>query len=276
MGFLHTSLALFLCVHICMGCHTRSSKHIEQVVWADDGSGHAYVVMTSKWQQQSNKNPTTRYKHQLFIQNREGLERRALTSVREHQVGALLYYMKKAGYVLLEVVESDTLYRYEHISLDGRIRVLDTWDLSKQPCLNMLFIPSPNGEHIAHITRISKQTHTCEQSQAQVRLLHAHTLQAIKTYTWPVEDTLDATWTLQNTLVVQSASEGAWEMNLTSPPHPVASPACMFPKTTSSMVSQEGVMITQGYPEGAPVETVPEQDPDVPVFGCNRVSPKPL
>ena len=147
------------------------------VVWADDGSELAVVIQN----QSGDQTDLTPSQHQIWVQNQDGSERRAITDWRNYQAKQI-FYMKQAGYFVVESLLEKGARRFDKIDLDGNeILIIETPDREHQPCQQSLVpnslplqveqtvIPSPDGQRLGHI-------YSPECGKVTVEFLYANSL----------------------------------------------------------------------------------------------------
>lgn len=247
------------------GCW-EDAESIQAAVWSDDDTSQAYVHLY--FEQSSSTNPMTgqhntrNHRHQLFVQSANGSGRRAVTGERPGAMGTAFYYMKRAGYLLIEVDEEGQATRWDVVRLsDGHAQTLARRVPGTEPaspCEQFDAIPSPDGSTIAVLERTapSNTPSGCLEGQMTVRFVDPDSLSTTATYSWAVEGVPGAVWTAAGDLRVWSYRDGAWSVAPATGPTPAAEPSCTQQVTSSSNVSSDGVVITPGEPEGQPVRVV--------------------
>jgi hypothetical protein len=245
------SIAVLLLMAGLGGCSTTptqdwtASRHDETVVWADDDSEWAIIV--SSYEQRGGgafRQPERRnFNHQLVIQNGAEGERIAVTSPRDDRPGQI-FYMKSAGYFLLEAVLSDGSQQFSRILPNGNeILVLEgrpTQCTAEQPNVKMphSIIPSPNGRQLAHI-------YTPQCGELGVEFMHASTLNFIDGRFMSIEQPLIATWHPQGYLILSDAKKTqAWKIVPGEDFTPISPPDCLTPSTSSSDISSTGLQVS--------------------------------
>ncbi|MCK5688456.1 hypothetical protein KAI87_04255 [Myxococcota bacterium] len=266
-------LLLTLLVSLSTACSWEGAEQIDQAVWSDDDTAQAYVKLL--YYERKDPNPlsgTTQkkdFRHQIFIQDADGSNRRALTDGRTFQNGAMLYYMKRAGYVVMEVIEGRDLFRYDIIRMDGQSTTLASWQNPSVPCAGFELTPSPDGAMIATMERLTAgqaMDLSCAPATVEVKFYSADSLSLISTYSWPANGMMESTWTLGGDFIVHDHEGGDWIVAPSTGPTPTTPPGCVYPKTTSGSVSAAGVVLSPGDSDSDPVHSVTR--PDVTVFGC--------
>ncbi len=266
-------LSAILLTVLATGCDWSESVQIDQVTWADDDSGHAYVKLLYEERRSANPlNGTTdkkNFRHQVFIQDTDGSNRRALTPARSKHNGAQIFYMRSAGYVLQEVLEGPDHARYDVIRMDGSSQTLVSWQDPGVPCVGLEVTPSPDGSVIAIMKRLSPGRSTdraCVAGSVEVVFYQASDLSEIGTHTWAVGGMTESTWKPNGEFVVHDYQTGDWIVDPSQGPRTTTAPNCVYPKTTSSAVSANAVMLIPGPGSNDPVHTTNGNASDV--FGC--------
>jgi hypothetical protein len=229
----------------------------DKVVWADDGSDVAIVVLRFEERQGSLFSGTTDkrlMKHKIFVQNLDGSKRHPINKDwRDFQNGQL-FYMKQAGYFVIESLLENGARRFDKISMDGdEILIIETPSNEHQPCqqnekntsydlpssaqVHHTVIPSPNAQYLAHL-------YSPECRKVTVEFLHANNLNLFDTQTMDIEEPMNVTWHPEGYIIfTNNNNDKAWKVIPLAPPEPLAPPKCTSPVTTSSNVSLEGKMV---------------------------------
>ncbi|OQW90451.1 MAG: hypothetical protein BWK79_19860, partial [Beggiatoa sp. IS2] len=109
-------------------------EQIDRIVWADDASEVAIVMLHSEEQKTENATEKRYFKHQIFTQKLDSTEKSPLTELRDHQVGQI-FFMKSAGYLITESISQDDTRRFDKIDMKGHeILIIETPDKTHQPC----------------------------------------------------------------------------------------------------------------------------------------------
>lgn len=232
---------LFLFLGACatspkLGGHSPALAN--PVVWADDGSEVAFVVNTHTAPPGMKGDPNT-YRHRLLAQKADGSEQRTVTPPRPYKA-INLYYMKKAGYLVVESDLGDGHVKIDRIAVyDGtEIPIIET--RGPKPCteggayLPNRVLPSPQGDLLAHA-----YSNRC--GEITVDFLDARNLFAQASQTLAVTQTPTLTWHPHGYLII-ALPDGttAWELRPGGSPLPAAYPPCLAPPTTSSAISARG------------------------------------
>lgn len=276
-----TTLTLLVSCSTTAPLQWTTMKQNEQVVWSDDDSKLATVVLqfeAKRLGMLSDKTERRAFKHQLFTQNPDGSNRKAITEWRDHQNGHL-YYMRQAGYFVVESILANGARRFDRINLQGNeILIIETPDFDHQPCSQSAednpaqplpaqvyqnVIPSPDGRLLAHV-------YSPDCGQVSVEFLHANNLSFITYHTINIDEPMTALWHPENyILLVNSEKTRAWKVTIQEPPVPVAPPNCIAPVTTSSSVSMAGKMVYFDEDNQLDFKEVGKERG----FGCQQASP---
>lgn len=228
-------------------CNEKSvkSEQLARVVWSDDNSEQALVVL--RYDQQEGMNPAavgaveSNFTHQIYVQNADGSNRRPVGIEFQGQSGHEVYYMKSAGYIvasLMEAADNNPVARYYQLRLDGTIN-----RLTEKP--HMQVIPSPDG---AYLARITQYPDTCANPAGNcpldIEILDAQTLSKLgQKYPFSFSSQPEVTWMPDGKLVAtdgqlsEAIEPGSDSVEEISPP------ACTYPPTSSSAVSHDGSFI---------------------------------
>ena len=245
---------------ILVGCSGNAprdwtvTEQNDKVVWADDGSDVAVVVLRFEERQGSLLSGTTDkrlMKHKIFVQNLDGSKRHSINKDwRDFQNGQL-FYMKQAGYFVVESLLENGSRRFDKISMDGdEILIIETPSNEHLPCqqtgkpalsniplsaqVHHTVIPSPDGQKLAHV-------YSPECRKVTVEFLHANNLSLFDTQTMDIEEPMNAIWHSESYIILtNNNNDKAWKVTPLAPPEPLEPPKCISPVTTSSDVSLEG------------------------------------
>jgi len=128
-------------------CQWQMQEYVDSVAWSDDAQEQAYVVLRyderAAYPMNGSKE-TARLRHQIYLQKADGTSRRLLTGERPRANGNHLFYMKKAGYVLYDVQDGDTV-NYDIVSMGGTPQTFAAMTIQNDPCSGIEVIPSPDG-----------------------------------------------------------------------------------------------------------------------------------
>lgn len=210
------------------------------VVWADDGSEVALAVTMELPPLSDTGGP--RYRHRILLQKTDGSDRRTATPPRPYRCRGI-YYMKRAGYLIVESQLNNGHVRIDRISPAGgtEIPVIETRgalnpcaDSRVQAYIRTQVIPSPDGKLLAHA-----YSQAC--GEITVDFLDAGRLIALSSETLPIDGPARLTWHPQGHLLV-ALDDGrtAWLMMPGQVTLPATYPACLTPATTSSDVASNG------------------------------------
>jgi hypothetical protein len=236
------------------GCLSPATQ-LDQAVWSDDDSELLLIelLFDEGWAPPGEgTTPKENFRHQLYIADADGSDRRVLGEEQEAQNGGQPYLMSAAGYVLWSVVAGDEgkeAFRWMSLD-DGTTRALDplTADVEFG-----FAVPSPSGAHIALVSS----------SGGYVEMLDGTTLEVVADASpEALSGNVDWTWTPDGSFVVTDRNR-AFAVDTSGVVTEVEVPYCTYPKTTSSRISAEGVMV---FVDG---ETVGFSDPfPTTAFGC--------
>lgn len=216
------------------------------VVWADDGSKLAIAIQKNP---EGDNTALSSPQHQIWTQNQDGSDRRALTDWRDYQPKQL-FYMKQAGYLVVESLLEKGARRFDKITLNGNeILIVETPDGEHQACqqspppapnqslplqVEQTVIPSPDGQQLAHI-------YSPECGKVTVEFLHANSLNIFDNQTMTIDEAMRATWHREGYIILTNYNnDKAWKVTPSAPPLPVLPPKCWSPVTTSSDISLKG------------------------------------
>lgn len=250
------SSLLFL-IGMMAGCTTTKERPVaenwtpmqtnNQVVWSDDATKVAVIELQyeEKGEEKSN------FTHQLYIQNVDGSERQAITEARDYQNGNL-YYMRQAGYFIMESLMPTGARRFDRIDENGNeILIIETPDNEHQPCGDVqaadnkplpqvyhTVIPSPDGALLAHIFSLD-----C--GEVSVEFLYSNNLNIITDPTIiPIEEPVNATWHTDNYIILtNNQNTKAWAVRIGQTPESITPPNCVAPVTSSSHIAYDGRMV---------------------------------
>jgi hypothetical protein len=223
----------------------KDYPHKNLVVWADDSSELAVVIQN----QSGDQTDLTTPQHQIWVQHQDGSERRAITDWRNYQAQQI-FYMKQAGYFVVESLLEKGARRFDKIALNGNeILIIETPDREHQPCrqsqapnsaqslpsqVEQTVIPSPDGQRLAHI-------YSPECGKVTVEFLYANSLNIFDNQTMTIDEAMKATWHREGYIILTNHNnDKAWKVIPAAPPLPVLPPKCLSPVTTSSDLSLEG------------------------------------
>jgi len=247
-------------------------KSDQSVVWADDGSEVAVVVLNQKLSPTDDKTLANPLRHKIVVQNPANAAQHDITRWREAQVGQI-FYMKQAGYLVVESLLENGVRRFDKIALNGNeILIIETPDNQHQPCGAPLpakpdklspprvfhtIIPSPDGHQLAHI-------YSPECRKVTVEFLHANNLSMIDSQTMDIDEPMRATWHPANYLILANFdNQKAWQVTPLAPPLPIMPPKCLHPTTTSSEIALDGRRVYLAQ-EQLMIETLGREK----AFGC--------
>ena len=206
--------------------------------WANDGSDVAILMESYEEKLGENQNIEQRnVTHQVIVQNPDASARRAITEPRDAYASSV-YYMKTAGYFLVESRLVNGGRRFDKVTLDGN-EILLMEIPGPKPCganiaIDDQFIPSPDGQQIAHV-------HSLECGVVTVSFLDAATLGYIDSKSQMIRKPVQASWHPDgHLLIVDNENSIAWAIEPQEGfrPHPL--PSCLKPVTSSGVVSSNG------------------------------------
>jgi Tol biopolymer transport system component len=163
------------------------------------------------------------FEHQIFVQNQDGSQRRAVTAKRAYKdEPGSLHYLKTAGYILLGSILLDQKYtvRYDKIDLQtGQITTiryhsdipqhLICKDISPPAFVVENVLPSPDGSFIAYF-----YSPAC--FKATVEFFDAKTLTLLDRQQIEISGINEAVWENAEGLTIYSttatASNNAWRL----------------------------------------------------------------
>ncbi len=236
----YTAALLLLLVSACHAVIWKTvPPQVSQTAIANDGSDVAVVMQNYEINQVAEKNPgdilavSRNFEHQIFVQNHDGSQRRAITKKRPYkdELGTF-HYLNTAGYILLGSMLSDkkSTVKYEKIDLTtGQANLVRHHSDISQPLLckgispqsfvveNVL--PSPDGTLIAYF-----YSPTC--FKVVVEFLKAKTLTLLDTQHVDVKGVNEAIWPSNENLIVYSTTEtagnNAWKLSPKTTPLPTS------------------------------------------------------
>lgn len=269
------ALAALFVMFCAAGCRWHDVEQIDQVVWSEDDQAQAIAVLLyeerKSWHPLNGTTDKRDFRHQIYVQNADGTELRPLTQARPGQNGARMFYARGAGYVLVEVIETTEAthrQRYDLIETSGETQTLVAWTHPNRPCAGFEIMPSPDGRYVATVERHAPQGEgwECAGGDVEAVFYTAPAGNRHASHRWPVDAAMaEATWTPDGLLVVKAGSR-AWALGPNSAPEPTEPPACLYPKTTSSNISNDGARIGPGESLESPVKVYGQGD--TPPFGC--------
>lgn len=198
---------------------------VSQTAEANDGSQIAIVMQNYEQNQTAQNNPghilaaSKNFEHQIFVQNHDGSQRRAVTAKRPHQdEPGTFYFAKTAGYLVLGSRvwhNKNYVTRYDKINLATGQATLIRYQTSPpqlcQQAASQAFIvegliPSPTGNWLVHFYSPS-----C--FKARVEFLDAHQLTPVDTQTVQIDGIYEAKWQGENLLLYPITDpQTAWEL----------------------------------------------------------------
>ncbi len=248
------SILYLISVLFFTGCSQQPAKDwttiqkSDKVVWASDGTEVAIILVSYEEQTRGYWNTTTEqrhFKYKILTQKFDGAEQRAITDWIESQP-VQLFYMKEAGYLVVESLVEHNKRRFDKITLEGTIVPIVEERQPYQPCagtklplkqVSHQVIPSPAGEQLIEV-------YSPECGQVTVEFLQAHTLNIIDNQTFTIDQPMTALWSSDNTVIlVSTRRDKAWKFAAQTPPVPIDPPLCVAPITSSNQVSLDGRLV---------------------------------
>jgi hypothetical protein len=222
-------------------CTAQTVKPVNQfnelAVWADDGSEIA-LVKTANGQQQ------------IITRTLDGEQQNAITALQA-RVYQKLYYMKSAGYLIVQSKTSSGWTRFERVDLNGNeITIIETPTPTASLCQNMPqtphaytapdVIPSPDGHTLAYIF-------SPECAVFNVDFLSADNLVTLDSQIINSPQTVKATWHSNGDLLL-AVDDGktAWRLQAKQKPRVSDYPRCLQPVTLSSAIAADGRLLHHG------------------------------
>lgn len=223
-------------------------EKMDQIVWADDDSEVAMVILHFEESQPDWLDTTTEkryFKHQLFRQKINSEERTALTELRDHRLGHV-FFMKSANYLITESILPGGARRFDKIDMQGHeILIVETPDEAHRPCqsatqkftLTPTVLPAPDGQQLAYV-------YSPECNKATIEFLEIEHLTVLDNQTFNIDEPMHVTWHRDGYVIFSTVQrDKAWQVKVQEPPLPILPPRCLSPVTTSSSVSAEGHLI---------------------------------
>lgn len=261
-----------LALSACDDQSTAKTEQLSRVVWSDDNSAQALVVMrydesTPAMNPISAGGLQSNFTHQIYVQNADGSNRHAVGIEFQGQSGYDLYFMKESGYIVGTMVEASdnnqAVTRYYLLRMDGTVN-----RLTEKP--DMKVIPSPNGGTLARITQYPA---TCGNPAGNcpvdVEFLDAQSLDPLGQKTQlsfsSGSGQLPAlTWNQEGQFIVSDGAEAKAIAPATGEVSETTVPACTFPATTSSQVSASGQYVYSSAGQVMSRQAAANE----PAFGC--------
>ncbi len=239
---------------------------IGYVTWSDDDQAQAYQLR--QYEESSYEGPFgrgTRDHHlQVWVQSPNGAGRRALSPMWEGTAGTDFYFMRQAGYVLLDRYDGPGSRRWELVGLDGTVRTAFTQVAGSgpaEPCTGGELLPSPDGAVIARIERVADSG--CLAGTLRVTFVDADSLTDTASHEISMDRMPGTSWTRDGDFLVWTYGAGSWRVDPVDGFVALSSdPTCVYPRTSSSALSDAGVRIMAGTPSN-PI-AIEETD----VVGC--------
>jgi len=248
-----------------------SKQQLEQAVWADDNSELAVIELTFEEKASgllATETQQRNIQHQIWLQNPDGSQKRALTQKRQHR-NENLFYMKQAGYLVVDAISAEGIRRFDKIDLEGNELPIVEEQIVYQPCTEAndsahqvahQIIPSPDGSLMVEV-------YSPQCGQATIEFLHANNLSFIDGQTFAIDEPMTVMWHPYGYIIFTSNDlDKAWKVAPHSAPVPIQPPGCLAPLTTSSAVSLNGRL---AYIEHDQVLIKPVETQQI--FGCQAI-----
>lgn len=235
-------------------------QSIGNVTWSDDDAEQAYVEDHYEHRTWTFDRPATRnWEHRVMLQAPDGSNRRPLTGLEAGQNGSDFYLMRQEGYLLLDVME-DTRIVWKSVDLaTGAIREVHAYGGSDL-CPVHEVIPSPDGRTLARVDGDlgtdpggtggsgvpGDAAAACAGGTLEVDFLDAHTFAVDGSFEVEVSGWADRMWTRAGEFLVWDEAGHSWRIDPVAGPVSATMPTCFWPRTSSSPLSSDGVLIEPG------------------------------
>jgi len=243
---------VFVALALLPACYT-DEEAIGPVAWSDDDAEQAYFHLY--YEESTFNGPygighkTRNHRHQVFAQLPDGTGRRPLTGLQEGLHGAAFYYMRSAGYLLMDVPDDQGVTRWDLLRLsDGSTSTVARFEYSgiANPCQSIEVLPSPDGSTIGVFERVPPAGPGCNGGTFEIDLVDAATLSTRASFSMPMDGMPGVIWTREGDLMVWNFQGGSWRIDPVSGPVTAPEPTCSWPRTSSSDLSADGVRINTG------------------------------
>jgi hypothetical protein len=270
-GIMNSTRIILITVLLALlgGCASITEQPTQSVtsapvVWADDDSEFALVVEDK--QDPDNHSGPSLYRHRIIVQEAEGTGRKNVTNVRPYRVGAL-YYMKRAGYLIVESLLDDGHVKIDRIALQGgsEIPIIETKGILN-PCADQPLqalvatqvLPAPDGALLAF-------AYSPECGEVMIEFLDGRSLIAQDSQSLSINAPATLTWHPDGYLLLVSADQRSWKLQPGIAAVESAYPPCVTPATTSSAIAADGREV---WLDGdiAKIRTGTK----IPAFGCQQ------
>ncbi len=233
------------------GCSWSTRDALETAAWADDDSRVAHI--RALWQQKRVPHLLERYeyrdyRYEMITRTPAGGDELTVLPLRSGRVWGDLYYMASEGYLIYSEVEEPTVRTYQVLTAQNtRVEIAST-TANHEPCGLGAVVPSPDGGVLAVVEKRlpggafappgppPPQGQECNGHELTVRFVDATSRSTLATESWTVSGEYDFAWVHNQGFVFKAGTE-AWSLNVGQPRVAIAIPACLYPRTTSSMVS---------------------------------------
>jgi hypothetical protein len=194
-----------------------------------------------------------------MLQAPDGTNRRALTPLSAGQNGSDIYFMRQEGYLLRDVIDGTDI-RVESIDLStGAVREVHLDEQHGDLCPVHEVVPSPDGRTLARVEGSlgtnpngtgsgvpGDAAAACTGGTLGIDFLDAHTLQVDGAFEVEVTGWADRMWTRAGDFHVWDEAGHSWRIDPTDGPVTAPMPTCFWPRTSSSPLSSDGVLIEPG------------------------------
>jgi len=267
-------LALFGSLTIA-ACENNAVKteQLNRVIWSDDNTEQALIVL--KFEEKKSMNPLSsnnlksNFSHQIFVQDRNGGNRRAIGNEFLGQNAFDFYYMKSSGYMIASFIEAseenNPVVRYYHLNVSNG----GVTRLTSKP--DMRVIPSPDGAYLALTTFYpSTCNNPAGNCPVDLEFMSSETLETVgKKHQLNFNNgkSPEMTWNLGQKFILTTDEEAFSIMPGDESPIETEIPACTFPQTTSSSVAASGDFV---YANNMQILTRPTTHSEQ-AFGCQDI-----
>ncbi|MBW1879164.1 MAG: hypothetical protein JRJ84_12445 [Deltaproteobacteria bacterium] len=241
------------------GCWS-DKESIGNVAWSDDDVEQAYIEDSYEYRFWTFGRPATRnWRHRVMLQSPDGTHRRFLTPIHAGQNGSDFYFMRQEGYVLYDVIDGAKLSWKSIDVYTGNVREVHVHDQEVDVCPVHEVIPSPDGRTLARVGGSlgadpngtgsgvpGDAAVACTGGTLGIDLLDANTLQVDGAFEVEVTGWVDRMWTRAGDFHVWDEAGHSWRIDPVDGPVAATKPTCFWPRTSSSTLSSDGVLIEPG------------------------------
>lgn len=228
----------------------ETRQEVTRAVWSDDGLQQAYVVRTCEQSGSLTRNSSW----QVWAQDADGSNRQAVGEPFVAEIGPQFYFMKTAGFFVVELPESATQRRYVRMfrATGERGDIPDP----QQDYTCFEISPSPDGNYLGVMKRLAGG------DQVAGRIIFSSDLVVWGSLSKTVTGQTRSRWSTDSKFIIQDDANNAWIVDPNNGMLPVASLSNFYPKTTSSDINAAGVQIGPGPSVDNPVVVIAtEQTP---------------